>query len=219
MTDQRSSDIPSITKQHITGLILSGGKGSRMGGADKGLVLLHNQRLIDRAVNQLRPQVAKLFLSCNRNVDTYKSLGHKIIQDEEFENCGPLSGIYNALAYCTTPYLAVIPVDSVAIPVDLVSRLATELSNTSSNPDSNEINRRHKSISFAHDGDRTQPLFMLIQTSIKSKLREYLASGERRTHHWVQQQDAVSVNFSDCSSDFININDTDTLKQQNEKSL
>ncbi|MBV1881396.1 MAG: molybdenum cofactor guanylyltransferase [Pseudomonadales bacterium] len=203
MTEHSSHPPLVITKKDITGLILAGGKGTRMGGVDKGLVSLKENRLIDRAVQHLSPQVSQLFISCNRNIETYQSLGYETVQDFYYKDCGPLSGIYNALLQCQTPYLAVVPVDSVSIPTDLVMRL------------SSVINSRERGCSYAHDGERTQPLFALIFTQLREDLDDFLSRGERRTHAWMRQHDAISVDFSDEQSAFTNINDLETLNRWN----
>ena len=203
MTEHSSRSPLVITKKDITGLILAGGKGTRMGGVDKGLVSLKENRLIDRAVRHLNPQVSQLFISCNRNIETYQSLGYETVQDICYKDCGPLSGIYNALLQCQTPYLAVVPVDSVSIPTDLVIRL------------SSAINSSARGCSYAHDGARTQPLFALICTQLREDLDGFLSRGERRTHAWMKQHDAISVDFSDEQSAFTNINDLETLNRWN----
>ncbi|MBL4865232.1 MAG: molybdenum cofactor guanylyltransferase [Pseudomonadales bacterium] len=203
MTDLSSPSPSAIPKEDITGLILSGGKGTRMGGIDKGLVHLHKQQLVERAIRQLTPQVTKILISCNRNLDIYKALGHDTIQDVHYEDCGPLSGIYNALLQCKTPYLAVVPVDSVTIPADLITRLTSVL-------EQNTVR-----CSIVHDGNRSQPLFAVIHTDLKSDLRSFLENGERRTHAWMRRLNAIRVDFSHQQSAFININDIETLKRAN----
>src|ERR1700761_8879843 len=113
----------SIHQQKITGLVLAGGRGSRMGGVDKGLQLHLGTPLALHALNRLRPQVAGLMLNANRNLEVYEAMGAPVWPDEPADFAGPLAGMLAGLSHCPTPYLATVPCDSPDFPLDLVARL------------------------------------------------------------------------------------------------
>ena len=112
-----------IVPGDITGLILAGGMGRRMGGADKGLLLLHGRPLAALSLERLRPQVGSLFISANRNLDIYAALGPEVLPYLLPDYPGPLAGIHAALSRIETPWLATCPCDSPYLPSDLVERL------------------------------------------------------------------------------------------------
>ena len=170
----------------ITGLILAGGEGRRMGGLDKGLQIYAGRPLIDHAVERLRPQVASLLISANRNVEVY---GHyaPVVTDRNTGYQGPLAGIEAGLAACTTPWLAVVPCDSPHFPTDLVPRLLAAVGGKS-----------------AAIVDR-QPVFAVIRRDRQQALTDYLAGGGRRLFEWYASIGAISVDFAEPAA-FVNFN-------------
>ena len=121
-----------IPRTEITGLVLAGGRGSRMGGVDKGLQLYEGRPLAQHALMRLLPQVASVMINANRNLDTYRSMNVPVWPDEVPDYPGPLAGMLSGLVHCETPYLITVPCDAPNYPLDLVSRLAHGLSDTSS---------------------------------------------------------------------------------------
>ena len=116
-----------ISKEEITGLVLAGGKGSRMGGADKGLVCFKDTPLVEYVIDILEPQCKTLVISANRNEDVYKDFGYPVVTDENRNFSGPLAGIAAGLEIVETPYMVVAPCDSPFLPTDYVERLANGL--------------------------------------------------------------------------------------------
>ena len=191
MTGKSSTDIPV---SDITGVILAGGRGSRLGGADKGLVPLRGRPLIEHVMSILQPQVGRLIISANRNRETYTSYGYPVIADVIGDDHGPLAGILSALRTADTPFVLCAPCDTPAPPSDLAVRLSTALV------------RDQAPLAVATCGARLQPVFALLHRSLARSLEEYLAGGGREAGEWMRRQGAVLVDFSDSPDAFVNIN-------------
>jgi molybdenum cofactor guanylyltransferase len=193
-----------IASQHITGLVLAGGQGSRMGGADKGLVLHQGQALSQHALQRLRGQVGSLAVSANRNLSVYAALGVPVWPDDDASFAGPLAGFLVGLQRCTTPYLLTVPCDTPNFPDDLAEKLSAALV------------RANADMSIActleHDRVAPQPLFCCIKTSLAAHLKIYLQNGQRQVQAWASQVGAVQVMFADSSS-FFNANTAQDLAQ------
>lgn len=191
-----------MTEQlQLTALILAGGRGMRMGGVDKGLVALHQQRLVEHVLTRVRPQVSKLMISANRSLCEYQDFGYPVLQDllEDFQ--GPLSGINEGLKHCTTPWLLVTPCDSPAVATDLGQRL------------SQAILKDNSRAAIAHDGRYLQPAFNLLHRDLQPSLQTYLDNGGRKLGQWLHQQSPSVVDFSDQPDSFINLNSPEQLEQ------
>lgn len=177
---------------NITIAILAGGKGSRLGGVDKGLLELHATPLIEHLINRIKQQNPNIIISANRNLERYRQFGFPVYSDDIDDYAGPLAGILKALKNCPTEWLMTLPADSPFIPSDLTIRLASKI-------------EAHK-IVMAHDGKRLQPTFSLIHQSLITSLEQFLQQGERKAQRWMQQQPHTIVDFSDKANAFININ-------------
>ena len=116
-----------IAPEDITGLVLAGGRGSRMGGVDKGLQNHHGVPLALHALLRLAPQVGLTMINANRNLAAYESMGVPVWPDALADFAGPLAGFLAGLEHCDTPYLVTVPCDSPRFPEDLVARLASAL--------------------------------------------------------------------------------------------
>ncbi len=185
----------------ITGIILAGGLARRMGGKDKALLSLSNKYLIQYSLDILRPQVDKILINANRNHSIYENFGYTVLSDEITGFAGPLAGMATALQSVSTSHILVIPCDSPFLPNDLVERFIETL--TLSNAD----------ICVAHDGERLQPVFALINKSTLPSLFKYLEDGHHKIDSWYNQQNMATVDFSDRSETFININTPDDLNK------
>jgi molybdopterin-guanine dinucleotide biosynthesis protein A len=188
------------TCDEITGLILAGGRATRMGGIDKGLVELRGRTLVERVIERLRPQVAGLVISANRNIDRYRAFGFPVALDAE-DNLeafpGPLAGILAGLRAAPTPWVAVAPCDAPFLAADLVSRLADALAGSRA--------------AVAHVGATVEPLFCLLSTDLVEDLATSLKHGERRAEAWLRGIGAAPAVFP-LAENFINLNSLQELR-------
>lgn len=185
------------TPAQITGLVLAGGRGSRMGGIDKGLQLYQGRPLVQHALERLAPQVGALMINANRHLDAYAAFGVPVWPDTLADYPGPLAGLAAGLAHCPTPYLASVPCDSPHFPTELVARLAAALA------------RADAQVAVAaavEDGAlRTQPVFCLLHTSLLPGLLAFLHGGQRKVGAWLATQRCVQVRFDEAAA-FFNAN-------------
>lgn len=183
----------------ITGVLLAGGLGRRMGGVDKGLQVLNGQSLAAHAVARFAPQVDRLLINANRNVERYAALGYPVVADAIPDFAGPLAGLHAALSAATTPLIATVPCDSPFLPVDLVSRLFSALTAAGAE------------IAVAQTGNQAHPVFCLCRRDLLPHLTAYLAAGQRRFEGWYASLNAVMVPFDDQPEAFENINSPEEL--------
>ncbi len=203
-----SAQLESIAFEEITGLILAGGRGSRMGGADKGLVPFAGTALVEHVIAALKPQCARLMLSVNRNEETYARYGLPMVTDGNQNFSGPLAGIAAALEKTTTDYLVVAPCDSPFLPSDYVARLAAGLA---SHPQAK--------VAAARTAGREQAVFMLIRQEAVTDVKAALASGQLAVHRWLNEtMHAVWVDFDDAHA-FENMNLPEDLRGGTRKNI
>jgi molybdenum cofactor guanylyltransferase len=190
-----------IHKDAITGLVLAGGRGTRMGGVDKGLQAHLGIPLAQYALERLRPQVGALMLNANRNLAAYQAMGVPVWPDEMAEFPGPLAGMLAGLTHCGTPYLVTVPCDTPNFPVDLVARLAEGLG------PGEEMATAHTEEA---EGLRAQPVFCLMKASLRDSLDAFIRRGERKTGLFGAQRRSTRVVFHDPAA-FANANTLDEL--------
>lgn len=188
------SDSITLSTDDITGVILAGGKGRRMGGRDKGLMKLYGRPLAAHIAERLSPQVGRLILNANRNPDGYAALGYPVVPDMMGDFDGPLVGLASAMDAADTPLVLTVPCDSPRLPANLAARLLAALQ------------ERQVDIALAHDGERTQQVFALYKRQLYPALRAYLDGGGRQVRAWLAGQNSVPVDFSDCPDAFLNVN-------------
>ncbi|MDQ2778819.1 MAG: molybdenum cofactor guanylyltransferase MobA [Pseudomonadota bacterium] len=195
---------PTIAPDDITGLILAGGRGTRMGGVDKGLQNHHGLPLAMHALLRLQPQVGTVMINANRNLGAYDSMGVPVWPDPLADFPGPLAGWLAGLEHCDTPYLLTVPCDTPDFPLDLAERLATALAR-----DDAEI----AMAATVEDGVlRTQPVFCLLHSNLLESLVAYLQRGERKIDRWTASHRCVTVTFDDAAA-FFNANTLQELQQ------
>lgn len=183
----------------ITGLVLAGGQGQRMGGADKGLQLFHGRPLVAHVLDRIGQQVDRLVISANRNKEAYAVFGHPVAADAMAGYAGPLAGLQAGLRVCRTPLLAMVPCDAPRLPLDLVSRLKTALDD------------RSAMAALARTADGLQPAFLLCRRDALAALESYLAGGGRGISAWLATLDAAIADFPDDANAFANINTLEEL--------
>jgi molybdenum cofactor guanylyltransferase len=193
-----------IAPENITGLVLAGGRGSRMGGVDKGLQSHHGMPLAMHALLRLAPQVGHAMINANRNLAAYEAIGVPVWPDALPDFAGPLAGFLAGLEHCETGYLATVPCDSPLFPEDLVARLAAALE-----ADDAEL----AMASTVEDGvPQVQPVFCLMKAELIESLVRFTQSGQRKIDKWTALHRCVEVPFDDAQA-FANANTADELRQ------
>ncbi len=181
-----------IDTTDITGLILAGGRGSRMGGVDKGLQNYLGMPMALHALLRLAPQVGQVMINANRNLGAYEAMGVPVWPDTLPDFAGPLAGFAAGLERCETPYLATVPCDCPRFPPDLVERLAQGLV---------EHDADIAMAATPHgDALRTQPVFCLLKTSLLASLLAFLHGGQRKIDAWTAQHRCAEVRFDDAQA-------------------
>jgi molybdopterin-guanine dinucleotide biosynthesis protein A len=181
-----------VTKQNVTGLILAGGGGRRVGGDDKGLLNYNGISLIERQIQWLKPQVKTVLISANRNIEQYKRYHYEVLQDNQQGFEGPLHGVLKGLEFCSTQWLFIQPVDMPNLPSNLIELIQT------------------KSVVadcyYLKSNQREHYLSMLISRKCLPVLRNYLNSGNRRVSHFHQHIESVVLDIGLHESLFKNLN-------------
>ena len=183
----------------ITGVVLAGGQGSRMGGVDKGLQEFRGKPMVAHALERLHPQVDEILINANRNAEAYARFGHRVIADEIEGFAGPLAGFERGLAHASGDLVVTVPCDSPFLPHDLVARLREGLE------------REEAQVAVATTGDQAHPVFCLMRRDVHESLRQFLASGQRKIDRWYPQLRATLVAFDDEADAFMNINTREEL--------
>ncbi|WP_275288362.1 molybdenum cofactor guanylyltransferase MobA [Halomonas elongata] len=188
-----------IRRDDLTGLVLAGGRGSRMRGCDKGLEPFHGRPLATHAGDVLRDHVSELLITANRHHDAYAVLADRVVEDVEPGYQGPLMGLYSGLRAARTSWLVVVPCDAPALPRTLVARLVDAVGESD--------------LAVAHDGRRAHPVVALVRVALADDLARCLAEGERKVDAWQARHDRAWVDVSDCPEAFANLN-TDAERQR-----
>jgi molybdenum cofactor guanylyltransferase len=184
----------------ITGLILAGGQGRRMGGVDKGLQEFRGKRLVDHVYERLAPQVAGIIVNANQNHDAYRTFGVRVVSDAIGKFAGPLAGLHAGLCVSRRPYLVSVPCDSPFLPDDLVARMFAALESSGAE------------IAVPRTGQWQQPVFCMVRSGVLDHLTDFLKNGGRKVDAWYSTLRLAEVAFDDEAEAFSNINTSDELK-------
>lgn len=183
----------------ISSIILSGGRATRMGGVDKGLVQLQHKPLVQHVIERLSPQVDEIIINANREIMQYQNLGYPVLQDETADFVGqtfigPLAGFSLGLQHAKHEYLLTVPCDSPLLPLDLMHRLHSSLLN------------HNADVAVATSDGNAHPVFCLCKKSVLPSLTNYLQQGGRKVSAWQKSLNYIEVDFSDNAEAFINLN-------------
>lgn len=183
-----SSVSPALAvRADITGLVLAGGQGSRMGGVDKGLQPFQGTVLARHALERLRPQVADVAVNANRHLERYAAWQIPVWPDASADFPGPLAGLLAGLEHCTTPWLLTVPCDTPRFPTDLAERMAAA------------ANAAGASVALAASagpaGPVPEPVFCLSRAALRDDLKTALAGGMRAVRQWASRHSGVVVPF------------------------
>lgn len=195
---------PMIDKNLITGVILAGGRGSRMGGVDKGLQNYQGIPLALHCLLRISSQVGEVMINANRNLAAYESMGVPVWPDASPDFPGPLAGFVSGLERCETPYLVTIPCDTPKFPADLVERLSAAL--IAQDADIAMVATMEEGVL------RTQPVFCLMKTDLLGSLIAFLQSGQRKIDTWTALHRCVEVEFEDTQA-FVGANTVAELQR------
>ncbi|MDT3253974.1 molybdenum cofactor guanylyltransferase MobA [Serratia sp. root2] len=190
--------------EDITGIILAGGRATRMGGEDKGLIQVAGIPLYKHVLTRLRPQVGPIAISANRNQAHYQESGLPTIGDLTADFPGPLAGILAGLRYAATEWVVFVPCDVPDFPTTLVEQLWQQ--------------KGHSLAAYASDGERAHPTLALLHTSLAPQLASYLARGDRKLMLFLDAAGARQVPFTGQQTAFHNLNTReDCQRWQQEK--
>jgi len=194
----------SLDKDEITGVVLAGGRGSRMGGVDKGLQNHRGVPLALHALLRLQPQVGEAMINANRNLGAYESMGVPVWPDPVADYAGPLAGVLVGLERCETPYLVTVPCDTPNFPLDLVERLSQAL----------VVECADIAMAATREDGMTmpQPVFCLLKATLLESLVKFLHGGQRKIDRWTALHHCVPVEFDDASA-FFNANTVAELQR------
>jgi molybdopterin-guanine dinucleotide biosynthesis protein A len=181
-------------RPQITGVILAGGQGRRMGSVDKGLQLLRGKPMVAWVVERLRPQVAEILINANNNIVEYQAFGYRVVPDAIGGYAGPLAGLQRGLTEARHPLVATVPCDSPFLPDDLIARLRAALESAGAE------------IAVAKTGEQPHPVFCLCRRTVLPGLEAFLAAGGRKIDAWYSRLRVTEVAFDDVPAAFSNIN-------------
>ena len=195
----------------ITGRVLAGGRGLRMGGLDKGMQSFRGEPLARHCLSRLAVQVGTAAINANRHLQEYAAWGAPVWPDsaDAGEFAGPLAGFLAGLDNCQSPYLCTVACDTPLFPPDLVERLAQAL-------DSQGCNLAMAAAAEEDGQVRHQPVFCLIKVTLRDSLRAFIAGGGRKIDAWTASERAARVVFDQAHDDpraFYNANTLEQLRQ------
>ncbi|MCP3849024.1 MAG: molybdenum cofactor guanylyltransferase MobA [Gammaproteobacteria bacterium] len=189
----------SSNSTKISGLILAGGRSSRMDGSDKGLLKLLDKPMIEHVINRLKPQVEEIIISANRHLESYQKFGYLVLVDDYDDYRGPLAGISRGLSQTKSDYLLTVPCDGPLLPMDLGQRMLAA------------AQKEKVQAVLAFDGHYRQPTYNLIHKDLLPAINQSLENNEHKLGKWLMDNGAISLDFSDQKSAFVNVNTPDDL--------
>jgi molybdopterin-guanine dinucleotide biosynthesis protein A len=181
----------------VTGIVLAGGQGRRMGGVDKGLQLLHGKAMVAHVLARLAPQVSEILINANQNPQAYAAFGHRVVPDAIGGFAGPLAGLHAGLGAASHALALTVPCDSPFLPADLFTRLQGKMGDND--------------LAVAKTGTQPHPVFALVKTSVRKNLEAFLSAGGRKIDAWYSTLKVVEVPFDDEADAFRNINTREEL--------
>lgn len=191
----------SIIAPSSSAIILAGGRGKRVGGKDKGLLAFNNRKIIEYVIDAIRPVAKDIVISANRNIETYKTFGHKVISDETDDYQGPLAGLYSALPACKQDNILVAPCDMPFLTTDLFQTLADEI--------------KTNAICIAESNGKLQPVF-IMKASLRNSVKQALDNDDLQLMKWIMAHQPAVIKFTSTSV-FQNKNHTEDFSQPLDK--
>lgn len=190
--------------REISAVVLAGGQGRRMGGADKGLLPLQGRPLVAWVLERIAPQVDEVLISANRNLEQYRQFGYPVLTDPFPDFPGPLAGLQRALEMARNPLVLSVPCDTPFLPPDLASRLVTALAKSGAD------------VAVPITDAQPQRAVCLCRRELADSLRQFLEKGGRRMGEWQARARLITVPFADPRA-FANINTPDQLAAEHRR--
>ncbi len=190
----------------ITGLVLAGGRGTRMGEIDKGLQLFRGMPMVEHVLQRLAPQVNELLINANRNIACYRAFGYPVVADSIDGFAGPLAGLYAGMQAATHSLIVTAPCDSPFLPANLVIRMHAALT------------AQQADVAVAKTGSQVHPVFCLTRCDLAPHLQQFLASGQRKIDKWYATLTTAEVAFDGEETAFANINTIQELESLEKRS-
>lgn len=184
----------------VTGIVLAGGLGRRMGGVDKGLQPFRGRPMVEWVLDRLTPQVGEVLINANQNLERYAAYGHRVVPDEVGGFAGPLAGLHRGMKEALSPLVATVPCDSPFFPLDLVQRLARP------------VTAGQAQLSVARTGPQVHPVFCVARRDLLAHLEDFLSQGGRKIDAWYGSLRVVEVGFDDEPEAFGNFNTLEELR-------
>jgi len=184
----------------LTVVILAGGRGSRLGGQDKGLLEWQGKPLIEHILQNITSVTKNIIINANRNTEVYQQYGYPVVGDDIEDYAGPLAGMLAALRSTNTPYVMTVPCDAPSTAPEMIEQFC----------DTHEIQQQTLYVASTDDG--LQPVYAMINASLKDNLSQYLAEGNRKTQSWLKDNNAVVIHFDQQVTSFFNINTEDEYR-------
>lgn len=194
----------TTTLPKISAIILSGGKATRMGGSDKGLMPLSGRPMISYVIDRLQPQVDELLINANREQEKYAQFDLPILTDQHAGFIGPLAGFQLGLKHASHDYVLTVPCDAPLVDAELVATLYHALTNYNAE------------IAVAKSDGNTHPVFCLCKKSALTSLETFIEQGQRKVSLWQKSLAYIEVDMSEPNADgitesFVNVNTTEDL--------
>ena len=186
--------------REITGLVLAGGQGRRMGGVDKGLARLRGRPMVAWVIERFAPQVGELLINANQNLERYREFGYPVVSDNIRDFAGPLAGLQAGMKAAHQPFVLMVPCDSPFLPLDLAERLYGAL------------DAHQSDLAMATTGSQSHQVFALARTALLPQLTSFLEGGGRTVCAWYDRLRVAEVAFDGQEHAFSNINTSDELK-------
>lgn len=183
----------------ISGIVLAGGLGRRMGGVDKGLMDFLGKPMVAHVINRLQPQVDEILINANREIERYAAFGHTVIEDDIAGFAGPLAGLHKGMSVAKHPYVLTVPCDSPLLPMNLANRLMHALI------------QHDADLAVAKTGMQAHPVFCLCRKALLPNLESFLQQGGRKIDTWYGALEVVEVSFNDNPQAFSNVNTPEEL--------
>ncbi len=195
-----SETLPPVALERLGGCVLAGGRSTRMGGEDKGLIQFDGEALVSRILRQLAPQVRTVIINANRNLERYRAFGVPVAVDTLDGFRGPLAGMHAALGALRQSCDAVlfVPCDAPDLAPDLAARLLAALGG--------------RRAALAHAAGRLQPAFSILRVAEHTSLERALSAGEQRMAQYFESIDAALVDFDDRAASFKNLNGPEDIR-------